>query len=61
MPVITVESAGLTLDQKRQLAESLTRTAAGIMKSPEQAITVLIRENGRENIGIGGKLLADME
>ena len=37
MPVITVEGATMNVEQKRKLAEVLTREAAEIMKAPETA------------------------
>lgn len=59
MPVITVEGALMNIEQKRKLAEVLTREAAEIMKAPEGAFIVLLKENSTENIGVGGRLLAD--
>ena len=59
MPVITVEGATMNVEQKRKLAEVLTREAAEIMKAPEGAFIVLLKENSTENIGVGGRLLAD--
>lgn len=59
MPVITIEAAELNDDQKRALVVTLTKEAAGIMKVAEQHFMVFIRENSRENIGVGGVLLAD--
>lgn len=59
MPVITVEGALMNIEQKRKLAEVLTREAAEIMKAQEGAFIVLLKENSTENIGVGGMLLAD--
>nr|WP_320147682.1 4-oxalocrotonate tautomerase DmpI [uncultured Anaeromusa sp.] len=59
MPVITVEGATMNVEQKRKLAEVLTREAAEIMSVPEAAFIVLLKENSMENIGVGGTLLAD--
>lgn len=59
MPVITVEAAVLTHEQKAELAKALTESAARIMGNPAESIYVFIRENAFENIGVGGKLLAD--
>ncbi len=59
MPVITVEAAELNNEQKRELVATLTKEAAGIMKVSEQHFMVFIKENSRENIGVGGVLLAD--
>lgn len=59
MPVITVEGSKLSKEQKSNLVKELTASAARIMNVPEQAFVVLVKENDRENIGVGGQLLAD--
>lgn len=59
MPVITVEAGRLNKEQKQALATELTTSASAIMNVPESAFIVLIKESDRENIGVGGTLLAD--
>ena len=59
MPVITIEGALMNGEQKRKLAAVLTRDAADIMQAPEHSFIVLLKENSKENIGVGGVLLAD--
>lgn len=59
MPVITLEAAALTKDQKRELVRSLTETASRITGIPERAFIVTIHENAGDNIGVGGELLSD--
>jgi 4-oxalocrotonate tautomerase len=59
MPVITVEGAKLSKEQKSRLVKELTTSAANIMNAPEQAFIVFVKENDKENIGIAGQLLAD--
>ncbi|MEJ8305153.1 4-oxalocrotonate tautomerase DmpI [Saccharibacillus sacchari] len=59
MPVITVEAGRLSKEQKQALATELTTSASAIMNVPESAFIVLIKESDRENIGVGGTLLAD--
>ena len=61
MPVITVEASRFTLEQKRELAKVLTKAASSIMNIPEQAYTVLIKDNDRDNISVGGVLLSDRD
>lgn len=39
MPVITLEAAKLSKDQKSQLVKELTKKASEIMNVPEQAFT----------------------
>ncbi|MDR1620883.1 MAG: tautomerase family protein [Synergistaceae bacterium] len=58
MPVITVEGAKLSFEQKRYLIESLTKIASVIMRVPEKNYIVLIKENDRDNIGLGGIMLS---
>ncbi|MGG0471490.1 4-oxalocrotonate tautomerase DmpI [Priestia aryabhattai] len=59
MPVITVEAAKLTKEQKGKLVKELTTSAANIMNLPEQAFYVFVKENEKENIGVAGQLLSD--
>lgn len=59
MPVITVEGAKLSKEQKSQLVKQLTSAAAKIMNTPEQAFVVLLKENEKDNIGVGGQLLSE--
>lgn len=59
MPVITIEAAKLTKEQKRKLVKELTTSASDIMNIPEQSFFVFIKENEIDNIGVAGKLLAD--
>jgi 4-oxalocrotonate tautomerase len=59
MPVITLESPKLDKDQKKKLVKEFTTTAAGVLKVPEQSIIVLLKENEKDNIGVGGQLLSD--
>ncbi|AIF53079.1 tautomerase family protein [Pelosinus sp. UFO1] len=40
MPVITIEAAKLSKEQKRELVASLTKSASSIMKTPEQAYVI---------------------
>ena len=59
MPVITIEAAKLSKDQKRELVASLTKSASSIMNTPEQAYVVIVKENDIDNIGVGGTLLSE--
>ena len=55
MPYISFESGQLTAEQKKQLIERLTKTAAEITHIPEPFFTVTIKELPDENFGIGGR------
>ena len=59
MPAITVDIAGLSLDQKRQLVEKLSRCASEVTGIRPEAFYIFINEYGRENIAVGPTLLAD--
>lgn len=59
MPVITLEGSKLSKEQKSQLVKELTASAAKIMNAPEQAFIVLLKENEKENIGVGGQLISE--
>ena len=55
MPYISVESGALTAEQKKELIERLTATAAEIIHIPAQFFTVNIKEMQDANIRNGGK------
>ena len=57
MPTITVEGPPIKIEQKRELVKGLTDAAVKVYKI--EHITVLIRENQPENVGISGQLLVD--
>ncbi len=61
MPVIQVTmSQGRTVEQKRELVQVLTREAARILKTKEDAVRILIYEVSKENWANAGVLGADM-
>lgn len=47
------------MEQKAELVQEMTETAARVMKLPEAAFYVYIKESEPENIGVGGKLLSE--
>ena len=57
MPTIMVEGPPISIEQKRQLVKKLTEAAVEAYRI--EHITVLIRENPPENVGVNGQLLAD--
>ena len=59
MPVIIVEGVPLSVDKKRELVAVLTKSASSIMNVSEQAFQVYIKENSRDNIGVGGILVSE--
>ena len=61
MPYITVEGNALEPSRKRALIEQLTATASAIMHVPPEFFLVTINELPDENIGIGGKPIAEVK
>ena len=60
MPIVRVEMvAGRTQEQKRELAEVLTRETARIAGASPSSIMVIIEDVAKENWAVGGKLLSD--
>jgi len=57
MPTIMVEGPPMDIERKRQLVKKLAAAAAEVYRI--EHITVIIRENPPENVGVGGQLLAD--
>lgn len=57
MPTIVVDGPPLEVEEKRQLVKGLTETANEVYGSIP--ITVLIKENPPENVGVNGELLID--
>lgn len=60
MPIITLTITPQSVECKRALAESLTKAAAEATSIPADKFIVVIDENARESIAVGGKLLSDM-
>ncbi|HCW53332.1 MAG TPA: 4-oxalocrotonate tautomerase [Clostridium sp.] len=60
MPVIKMEVSKLTKEQKQTLVKEFTESASRITGIKEEAFVVLIKENEFDNIGVGGKLMSDM-
>jgi 4-oxalocrotonate tautomerase len=58
MPIITIDIAAVTKEQKVSLIERLSTVSAEITKIPLSAFTVIINEVGNDNVGVGGKPLA---
>ena len=61
MPVITMESAKLSKEQKQTLVKEFTETAARLPGIAEKDFYVFIRENDPDNVSIGGQLLSKMK
>ena len=57
MPTVVVDGPPISIEQKRELVKKLTKAAVEVYRI--EHITVLIRENAPENVGVSGQLLAD--
>ena len=57
MPTIIVDGPPIDLERKRQLVKGLTAAAVEVYGTIP--ITILIKENPPENVGVNGELLAD--
>lgn len=57
MPHITIESGGLSDDQKRALVDRLTAISSEIMQIPPEFYSVTIHEIDDTSYGIGGKCI----
>ena len=61
MPTIVIDGPKIpSIELKRKLVEGLTEVAAEAYGFDKKIITVLIRENAPENVGSGGRLIADI-
>jgi len=61
MPIITLEGPKLTKEQKAELIAEFTKKASEITNIPENAFSILIKENLADNVGVGGKQLSEMK
>lgn len=61
MPVIIIESNPIEVEKKKILVEKITKAVSDVYELPEDTVTILIRELKREDIGVGGKLLKDLD
>jgi len=60
MPVIQVNAMKQPdIDKKRKLVRKLTDAIVDIYGVPQEAVTIIIREDELENVGIGGMLALD--
>ena len=60
MPLISIDAAHPTKEQKEKLIAELTKTASNILGVDEKFFYVLIKENDLDNWGVGGKTLTQV-
>jgi 4-oxalocrotonate tautomerase len=59
MPVVTVEMwQGRTIDQKKQLVEGITEAFVKI-GTPKEKVTVILKDNSKNNWSEAGKLASE--
>jgi len=60
MPFIVINGPPIeNMDKKRELVKGLSEVASKVYDLSIQKMHVLIKENSKENVGIGGQLLPD--
>lgn len=60
MPNVIIDGPKIEdLEVKRQLVKDITDALEKAYKIPRDAYGVVIKENSRENVGVGGILLID--
>jgi len=60
MPKITIDMLpGRTVEQKRKLAERITEVMMETVNVRKEAVHIVIHENPKENVALGGQLLLD--
>lgn len=61
MPNITIDGPKIeNIEIKRVLIQEITASIEKAYKIPKEHIIVVIKENSPENVGVAGKLIADM-
>jgi 4-oxalocrotonate tautomerase len=57
MPFIKIEAGKMDKETKEKLISGLTKVASENLGIPEDAITILLKENETDNWGVGGRVL----
>ena len=60
MPIVQIEILeGRTVEQKRAIADKVTKAIMEAISCPADAVSIIIRDMPRENYAKGGVLAAD--
>ncbi len=60
MPYVNIRVAGkLSRKQKKKIAKGVTEVISRVADKPKESVLVFIDEDDRENVAVGGALLAD--
>jgi 4-oxalocrotonate tautomerase len=57
MPFIKIEAGKMNQETKEKLIRGVTKAASENLGIPEEAFTILLKENETDNWGVGGKVL----
>ena len=62
MPVVTIDGPEhASKEAKKAIIEKVSKIVADAYEMPVESITILIRCNPSDNIGVGGKQLSEMQ
>ncbi len=62
MPVVTIDGPeNTTKESKKAIIEKVSKIVADAYEMPVESITVLLRENNADNIGVGGEQLSEKQ
>ena len=61
MPIITIDSNKITTEQKKEIIKVFTEKMNQITNVPAQFISVVIREQEDENMGVAGETVCEMK
>lgn len=61
MPFIQIDMGPSTKEKKKEVIEKITNVLSETISVPKQAITVIIRENHADNIGVAGDQLSERQ
>lgn len=59
MPVISIELGPISTEVKKELINSLTKSASQATNIPEQTFVVIVKEYALDAIGVGGTPLSE--
>lgn len=61
MPIVQIDMLeGRTVEQKRELVKKVTEAITETAKCPSEAVSIIIRDMPKHNLGQAGKLRSDM-
>ncbi len=60
MPIVSIDwLEGRDVEQRRTLAQEITRAIVDVAKCSPEAVTIIFNEHPREGMAKGGKLFSD--